>query len=164
MKEENTKSNSQQGRRSVGIDISKRTYKLAIIDAKGKVVISDGLTNADGRNRLYKKLLPTDKIGLEAGNLAFIMAKEIIAAVGADVKVLNAGKLALIYVSLKKTDKEDALKLARLVQMVNDDLLPTVTLPTDKEMYRRKLLGSYKRDTPRAVRSGVDTPWSDTRG
>jgi transposase len=133
-------------RRSVGIDISKKTYTLAVIGTDGKVVMNEGLTTAEGRKALCKKLVASDKIALEAGNLAFIMAKEIIAVVGADVKVLNASKLALIYGSLKKTDKEDALKLARMMQMINDDLLPTVALPSDKEMYRRKLLGSYKRE------------------
>ncbi|EMN88852.1 hypothetical protein LEP1GSC108_1088 [Leptospira weilii str. UI 13098] len=32
------------------------------------------------------------------------------------VIVLNPGDLAMIYQSLKKTDKEDSLKIARLIQ------------------------------------------------
>jgi transposase len=74
------------------------------------------------------------------GNLAFIMAKEIVAQVGCEVVVLNPGKLALIYGSMKKTDKEDSLKLARLVQKYDNSELPTVSVPSDQEMDRRELL------------------------
>ncbi len=35
---------------------------------------------------------------------------------GVQVIVLNPGNLATIYQSLKKTDKEDSLKIARLIQ------------------------------------------------
>ena len=44
------------------------------------------------------------------------MAKEIQATVGCQVYVLNPSHLPLIYGSVKKTDKEDALKLARKVR------------------------------------------------
>ena len=47
----------------------------------GKVTMSNGRTYAAGRQSLYKKLHPCDKAALEAGNMAFIMAKEIQAAV-----------------------------------------------------------------------------------
>jgi transposase len=94
---------------------------------------------------LYGKLEKSDKVALEAGNLAFIMAWEIIKQVGCEVVVLNAGKLALIYGSMKKTDKEDALKLARIVAQFHDDQLPSVPLPSEQEMRRRKLICSHER-------------------
>jgi hypothetical protein len=37
--------------------------------------------------KLYKKLRPTDKVCFEAGNLAFITAKEIEKAVGCRIRV-----------------------------------------------------------------------------
>jgi hypothetical protein len=45
---------------------------------------------------------------------------------------------------MKKTDKEDALKLARLVAQFHEDQLPSVLLPSEQEMRRRKLIGSQK--------------------
>ncbi|MDR2159763.1 MAG: hypothetical protein LBP23_06825, partial [Treponema sp.] len=51
------------------------------------------------------------------------MAYEIKARAGREVVVLNPGKLALIYGSMKKTDKEDSLKLARLIEMMRDEQL-----------------------------------------
>ena len=83
-------------------------------------------------------------MALEAGNLSFIMAKEIIAAVGG--AVLNPSNLALIYGSMKKTDKEDALKLAHILEDYKEERLPVVPIPSDQEMKRRKLLSSYRHE------------------
>ena len=130
--------------RYVGIDLGKRTYEVAIV-GKGGVKKSNGKTCANGRQWLYKKLLPSDKVALEAGNMAFIMAKEIEAAVGCRVYVLNPSHLALIYGSMKKTDKEDSLKLAHIIEDFQEERLPVVPVPSDKEMRRRKMLGSYRR-------------------
>jgi transposase len=135
----------REKRRYVGIDLGKRTYAMAVIGKKGNVVHSNGRTDSEGRTALYGKLEKGDKVALEAGNLAFIMAFEIIAQVGCEVAILNAGKLALIYGSMKKTDKEDALKLARILEQFRADQLPLVPLPSEAEMRRRKLIGGHKR-------------------
>jgi len=130
--------------RYVGIDLGKRTYEVAIVE-KGGVKKSNGKTFVAGRQALYKKLRPTDKVALEAGNMAFIIAKELEASVGCQVYVLNPGSLALIYGSMKKTDKEDSMKLAHILEDFQEGRLPVVPVPSDKEMYRRKLLAAYRR-------------------
>jgi predicted amino acid dehydrogenase len=79
--------------RYVGIDLGKRTYEMAIVGANGKVTMSNGKTTVEGRQWLYKKLCSRDKVALEAGNLAFIMAKEMEAAVGCEIRVLNPSHL-----------------------------------------------------------------------
>jgi transposase len=76
--------------------------------------------------------------------MAFIMAKEM-ESVGCSVYVLNPRKLAVIYASMKKTDKEDSLKLAHILEDCKEERLPTVPVPSDKEMLRRKLLAGYRR-------------------
>jgi transposase len=105
-----------------------------------------GTTTAEGRVKLYKHLGREDKVGLEAGNLAFIIAKELERTVGCQVRVLNPRHLAIIYATDKKTDKEDSLKLAQLLTDRPDSRLPLVAIPSDREMKRRKLLGSYRRE------------------
>ena len=137
--------------RYVGIDLGKRTYEVAIV-GKGGVKISNGKTCVAGRQSLYKKLRAQDKVALEAGNLAFIIAKEIEAAVGCRVYVLNPSHLPLIYGSMKKTDKEDSLKLAHIVEDFQEERLPVVPVPSDKEMERRKLLASYRRAQQSRIR------------
>lgn len=136
----------EAGRRYVGIDLGKRTYTVAIVGKRGAVKLSNGKTTVEGRQALYRKLEAGDKVALEAGNLAFIMAKELIAAVGCEVRVLNPSHLALIYGTMKKTDKEDALKLAHILEDYKDERLPVVPIPSEKEMQRRKLLSSYRNE------------------
>jgi len=131
--------------RYVGIDLGKRTYEVAIVGQDGKAAMSNGKTFDAGRQSLYKRLRRTDIVGLEAGNMAFIMAKEIEAAVGCRVYVLNPSHLPLIYGSMKKTDKEDSLKLAHIVEYFPEERLPLVPLPSDKEIMRRKILSYYRR-------------------
>jgi len=133
-------------RRFVGIDLGKREYTMAIIGRSGKMSIHQGKTSLNGRHALYQKLEIDDKIALEAGNLAFIMAREIIERKGCEVRVLNSSKLPFIWDAPTKTDKEDAMKLAHLVEERRDEKLPIVPLPSEKELMRRKILASHGRE------------------
>ena len=133
-------------RRYVGIDLGKRTYEMAIVGKNGKVTMSNGRTTVEGRQNLYKKLTAQDKVALEAGNLSFTMAKELEKTVGCEIRVLNPSHLPLIYGTMKKTDKEDALKLAHILEDYKDERLPVVPIPSDEEMKRRKMVGSYRRE------------------
>ena len=135
----------EEKRRFVGIDLGKREYTMAIIGKNGKMSIHPGKTSVQGRQGLYRLLEKSDKIALEAGNLAFIMASEIQQRVGSEVRVLNSAKLPFIWDAPTKTDKEDAMKLAHLVEERRDEKLPLVPLPSVKEMERRELASSYGR-------------------
>jgi len=83
---------------------------------------------------LYKLLEKSDKIALEAGNMAFTMAREIMQQAGSEVRVLNSAKLPFIWDAPTKADKEDAMKL------------PVMPLPSEQEMERRELISSYGRE------------------
>ena len=121
-------------RQTVGIDLAKRTMTVRRLRTDGKVQRFFNKMTPAGRQRLMSWLEADDLVVLEAGNQAFELAKEIMANTKAKVLVLNPGAIALIYKSLKKTDPEDALKLARLAQAYSPEELPTVTIPTDEEM------------------------------
>lgn len=127
-------------KRFVGIDLGKRTYEIKIIESDGKVSGTNGLTNPAGRKTLYKKLRCTDRVAIEVCSLAMVMAREIEKEVGCEVVLLNPSQIALIYRSLKKNDKEDALKLARLVQKYTNEELPKVELPSEHEENIRQIL------------------------
>jgi transposase len=139
-------------RRYVGIDLGKREYTMAVIGKKGKMRIHQGKTSIQGRQALYRLLEKGDKIALEAGNLAFIFAREIQERVGSEVRVLNAAKLPFIWDAPTKTDKEDAMKLAHLVEERRDEKLPIVPLPSEQEIARRKLLANYGREVRNRTR------------
>ena len=132
-------------RRFVGIDLGKREYTMAIIGTNSKMKVHHGKTSIQGREALYAKLEKNDKVALEAGNLAFIMASEIKERVGCEVRVLNSAKLPFIWDAPTKTDKEDAMKLAHLIEERRDEKLPIVPLPGEKELERRKVIASYSR-------------------
>ena len=127
-------------KRFVGIDLRKRTYEMKIIGINGKVTGTNGQTNPSERKLLYRKLLATDRVAIEVCSLGMVMAKEIQKEVGCEVVLLNPSQLVLIYRSLKKNDKEDALKLARLVQKYTNEELPKVELPTEHEENLRQIL------------------------
>ncbi len=130
----------EEKKRFIGIDLGKKTYVAHILNDK----TFNGKTTIAGRESLYKKLRKTDVIALEVCSLAFVIEREIRDKVGCNVKVLSASKLAVIYASMKKTDKEDALKLARIISMIDDKYLPIVEVPTDKEWERRKILSENR--------------------
>jgi transposase len=132
-------------RRYVGIDLGKREWAMAITGKNGKTGIHLGKTGIQGRQGLYRLLEKSDKVALEAGNLAFIMAREIMERAGSEVRVLNSAKLPIIWNEPTKTDKEDAMKLAHLVEERKDEKLPLVPLPSEEEMERRKTLAHYGR-------------------
>jgi hypothetical protein len=147
-------------RRYAGIDLGKHTREMAIITRNGKfkangqgdaepeekVAQFSGTTAAEGRLKRYKLLEAGDKAALEAGNMAFIMAKEMEKIAGCQVRVLNPHRLAVIYATDRKTDKEYALKLAHPVTDRPDSRLPTVAVPSDEETERRKSVSSYRRE------------------
>lgn len=134
----------QLKRRFVGIDLGKTKYTVKIILTNGKVIGWEGKTTIAGRNELYKQLLPTDRIGIEVCSLAMKIVRELNDKVGCDIAMMDAHQLAVIYNSVKKNDKEDALKLARLVQKNSNEELPIVNLPTEQETRRRNLLTENK--------------------
>lgn len=134
----------QQNGRFVGIDLGKTKYTVKIIQSNGKVVGWEGKTTTAGRNELYKSLKKTDRVGIEVCSLAMKMVKEMNMKVGCDIAMMDAHQLAVIYNSVKKNDKEDALKLARLVQKNSNEELPVVNLPTEQETRRRNLLTENK--------------------
>ena len=80
-----------------------------------------------------------DVVAMEAGELAFFINRYLNKHVGCKVILLNAGDLSTIYNSLKKTDKEDALKLVRLIKRIPSAELPVVSLPSEREERARRI-------------------------
>ena len=95
---------------------------MRYFDQKGNVGGSGGKTTKSGRAKLYAKLKPEDIIAMEANSLAFVMEREM-RMIGCTVVILNASQLSVIYASTKKTDKEDAVKLAWLIKIYEKDRL-----------------------------------------
>jgi transposase len=132
-------------KRYIGIDLAKRTFLARIESSDGnKPEVFQGTTSKPGIEKLLSRLRPTDRIGMECCAFAFYLAKEMIRKVGCEVYVLNAGQLAIIYKSTKKTDMEDAAKITWLLHRFPVEELPVVTLPTEKDEQRRALVSELR--------------------
>ena len=126
--------------RFIGIDQSKKSFEAAIVcDESTGIKRAKYKTTHSDISRFISSLKETDIIGLETGNNAFRLAKQIINKAHCKTYVLNAGNLNIIFRSLKKTDQEDALRIAKFIQRTPEEELPTVTIPSDEEMAMRSL-------------------------
>lgn len=122
----------------VGIDLSKKQMEIIRLSSDGSKLRFRVDTTQSGEKSLLRWLRNDDLIILEAGSQAFRIAKRLMSE-GYEVLVLNPGDVRTIYASLKKTDQEDALKLARLAQRNPVEELPTVRIPDDKDEDARRL-------------------------
>ncbi|WP_025185099.1 IS110 family transposase [Leptospira interrogans] len=127
----------------VGVDCGKKSIEVVRINSENSLERRQFSTTESGINNLLQWLTLNDIVGLEAGSQSFRIAKSILNK-GVQVIVLNPGNLATIYQSLKKTDKEDSLKIARLIQRHPIEELPTVPIPNDEEEDNRRLCSEHE--------------------
>jgi transposase len=130
----------QMNGRFVGVDLAKRSMEICVLSEGTETVRRSYKTDASGRDRFIGTLGQTDTVAVEACSLAFVLAKQIQREVGCHVHVLNPGKLAIIYQSTRKTDKEDAHKLAWLIMRYPEEELPVVSIPDDREERMRSMV------------------------
>jgi transposase len=129
-----------QGKNFVGIDTGKRMLEVVRLLENEKIQRTQFKTDLMSRMRLYGWLKKDDIVGIEAGNLAFLLVKEIKKEVGAEVIVLNPGDLRIIFDSLKKTDKNDCLNISRIIKRNPREELPEVRVPDEYEEEARRLI------------------------
>jgi transposase len=131
--------------RYIGIDLSKKSMKVAYVQDNKKIKIKEYETTKKGKMSFIKTLSKNDVVAMETGNGSFVFAKQIMDKVSSKTHVLNAGKLHIIFKSMKKTDKNDAINIAKFIQRIPEEELPTVNLPTEEEMYIRSLMNERER-------------------
>ncbi|OQB98542.1 MAG: Transposase IS116/IS110/IS902 family protein [Spirochaetes bacterium ADurb.Bin110] len=128
-----------EGKRFVGIDLAKRHYEACVLEEQRPIRRWSGKTDFEGRAQLARNLCAGDVVALEAGASAINLARRLMKVEGVEVVLLNPASLAIIYGSMKKTDKEDSLKLARIIQTMPKESLPIVALPSKEEEQARRL-------------------------
>ncbi|EMG11181.1 transposase [Leptospira interrogans serovar Grippotyphosa str. LT2186] len=128
----------------VGVDCGKKSIEVVRINSENSLERRQFSTTESGINNLLQWLTLNDIVGLEAGILNLLELQNQYLNKGVQVIVLNPGNLATIYQSLKKTDKEDSLKIARLIQRHPIEELPTVPIPNDEEEDNRRLCSEHE--------------------
>jgi transposase len=125
----------------VGLDLAKRTMEVCILCDGEKTQRYSGVSTGEaGREKLAGMLRAGDTVGMEACTYAFVLARYLRQKVGCKVYVLNPGKLAMIWKSTRKTDKEDARKIAQFIQRYPEEELPVVEVPSEEEEKFRNLV------------------------
>ncbi len=136
----------------VGIDLSKRSMEAVRLVGEEKPLRAKFKTSNEHLPELLSWLNKEDVVAMEACELAFFISRYLNRQLGCKVILLNAGDLATIYNSLKKTDKEDALKLARLISRIPDKELPVVSLPNEAEERARRITSENEFDKKNRTR------------
>jgi transposase len=90
-------------------------------------------TDEKGRRMLVQMLRRTDTVGMEYCCCAAVLTREIEVGAGCKVHDLDPYGLCEVWKSRKKTDKEDALKLAKYVRDTPEESLKKVELPSEEE-------------------------------
>jgi len=132
-----------------GIDLHTNRFNvshLTTMDGKEKRATYDIRTDLEA---FIKTLNPEDVVIMEASTNTFAFAHLIRPRVK-KVHVVNAMDFKIIHDTKKKTDRIDALKLARgghYHECVDPHHLPLVTIPDKKIMELRSLFTTYKKVT-----------------
>ena len=133
---------SQSKTRFVGLDVHKHYVMVTAVNADKEVVLPPRQVRLVAfETWAAKHLLPTDQVVLEATGNAWHLYDLLIDQV-ARVVVAHPPHLKLIAASMVKTDKRDALILARLLAV---DMIPAVWVPPSQVRELRALISHRNR-------------------
>lgn len=128
--------------RFIGMDIDKRTVVVVGLDPKQKVVIGPVRINLDRFERwCLDNLKSSDAVVMKASVNTWHLYDLILPLVGS-VTVAHPLMVRLITAARVKTDKEDAYKLARLLQV---EMVPEVWVPPTHVRELRALVAHRNR-------------------
>jgi transposase len=128
-------------KRYVGLDLAKRTLEVCIVCDGTKPLRYSGIkSDATGRNRLASLLRSDDVVAMETSGYAFMLTRFLERTAGCAVYILHPRSLRVIGDSTRKTDKEDAYKLATYIQRTPEEEMPLVSLPSEQEEELRGLI------------------------
>ncbi len=103
----------------IGIDSHKSSATIAVLDDSGNVIEKYKVSN-DLQSWFVFCLKYGDNasVAIESSTAGKHVAR-VLRDLGMDMHLANPSKLNLIFKSTKKTDMEDAVKLAKLLRMEN---------------------------------------------
>jgi transposase len=128
--------------RYIGLDIHKYYSVVAGVDREGEEILAAWrVEHAALEGWLVKHLLPTDRVVIESTTNAWHVY-DLLEPLVAEVLVANPIKVKQIACARVKTDKKDALILARLLAA---NLVPTVWVPPKRVRELRQLVSHRRR-------------------
>jgi transposase len=139
-------------RRYVGLDVHKAHVMVAIVDAQQAVLLKPcKVSSTQFQKWAEGHLGSSDQVVLEASGDAWLLVDQLQPLVER-VVVANPNRVKLIASSMVKTDKRDALTLARLLAV---DLIPEVWVPPQPVRELRALI-QHRQQLTKAHRAAIN--------
>ena len=111
--------------RHIGVDLSKRAFTVCFLEEDDTYQITSYPLTPEGLERFRTQLSSTDQLAVEVGTNAYFFHDQIHESV-ANIVLVATYQFAVIAKSKKKTDRGDAVLLARFLKM---GYLPEVVMP-----------------------------------
>jgi len=121
--------------RHVGVDLSRNSFTACFLDQDDSYHIASLPLSEEGLSAFRQQLSSADRLAVEAGPNAYFFYDQVVAAV-TEIVLVSPGQFAVIARSKKKTDRQDAVTLARFLKL---DCLPTVVVPSQRIRELRQL-------------------------
>lgn len=121
--------------RYIGVDLHKTNFVVCFLAAQGKPRVLTFSLDAEGQAAFSRHLRSEDEVAVEVGRNTYFFYEQVYAKVKR-VVLVNTHRFALISRSKKKTDRNDAMLLARFLKM---GWLPTVSVPDKRVRQLRQL-------------------------
>ena len=125
---------------TVGLDVSDEYTYAAVVSENGELLIEDRFPTREPAVRRWLSAGASAVVALETGSHSRWMAR-VARECGHQVIVANARELRLIYAGTNKTDRVDAVKLARLAR-VDPALLKPIRHRGDREHADLAVIGA----------------------
>ena len=113
------------GRHTIGVDLGDKRSHICVLDAEGQIVNEGTITTSPTAFRKYFVGLASALVVVEVGPHSR-WTSALVAGLGHEVLVANAGRVSLIHQSDRKNDRLDARHLAKLAR-VDPSLLAPIT-------------------------------------
>jgi transposase len=111
--------------RDIGVDLSKRAFTVCFLAEDDSTELVTYPLTGEGLAAFRAQLSPDDRVAVEVGTNAYFFHDQVVDAV-AEVVLVSTYQFAVIAKSKKKTDRADAILLARFLKL---DYLPRVVMP-----------------------------------
>lgn len=119
----------------VGVDLHKQNFVVCFLEENDTTKLRTYALTDAGLNAFYRDLRPDDQMAVETAQNAYYFYDRVQPAV-AKVVLVDPYRFAVIAKSKKKTDRHDAVTLARFLKL---GWLPTVPIPSENIRQLRQL-------------------------
>jgi transposase len=124
--------------RKIGVDLHKNSFRVCYYVSDRKYDFETYLMSVKGLEGFKKGLKKTDELAVESTGNTGHFVRAIEGAVKR-VRVINPMQFKVISESVKKTDDEDALKIAKFM---SKDMIPEVRMKSKAESQLGSLIGT----------------------